>query len=386
MKALVSIAALLTAVGIACAQPARTDPHAFPKEMRNKCQLCHSCPTPTKTNPCLIACPRSKDSQGIHATDEAPDVLLMNKMTKQYGPVIFSHRAHAKMSEMSGGCFGCHHYNDTAMRILKCDDCHSVERKRENVNVPDLKGAYHRLCMKCHRQWTGATSCSGCHLERNAKPTPADLARSSAQAKPEHPSVTIPERKVFETPAQGKSVVTFFHSDHATRFGLKCADCHRNEGCVRCHETKEASAARTAAAKPKAEDRTFEEIHRQCSSCHSAKSCESCHRDKPMAAFDHAAASGWALGRFHEKVNCQKCHGTSRQFTKLDKTCTSCHTKWLTGGFKHAVTGIALDETHAAVDCAECHQKKDFSVPPSCTSCHDDKSFPKQLPGKRTAH
>jgi hypothetical protein len=42
-----------------------------------------------------------------------------------------------------------------------------------------------------------------------------------------------------------------------------------------------------------------------------------------------------------------------------------------------------LDETHAAVDCESCHLEKDFAKKPTCSSCHDDKSYPDASPGAR---
>ena len=57
---------------------------------------------------------------------------------------------------MGGGCENCHHYN-TSGPILKCSSCHESSRKREDVSIPDLKGAYHRQCMDCHREWSHDT-------------------------------------------------------------------------------------------------------------------------------------------------------------------------------------------------------------------------------------
>ena len=67
----------------------------------------------------------------VHQTaEEGPDVIKIDKLVSKYQPVTFSHKVHAQMSEMSGGCANCHHYNISGP-ILPCSDCHSVERKRE---------------------------------------------------------------------------------------------------------------------------------------------------------------------------------------------------------------------------------------------------------------
>ena len=43
----------------------------------------------------------------------SPKIIKMKKLEVQdlYEPVVFSHRTHAEMSGMSGGCEMCHHYD-----------------------------------------------------------------------------------------------------------------------------------------------------------------------------------------------------------------------------------------------------------------------------------
>jgi hypothetical protein len=301
----------------------------------------------------------------------------MNKMTGQYGPVVFAHRAHAQMAEMSGGCYGCHHYNDTALKILACQNCHAAERKRETINVPDLKGAYHRQCMDCHRQWSGTAECTGCHLqEMKGKSASAILA---GRVRKDHPAVPAPEKKVYPTKEQDGSLVTFFHSDHAGRFGLQCVDCHRQEGCVRCHDKRPASPGKPVPARA---DMDFETLHARCTACHAEEACASCHRKTESAAFDHGRAAGWPLKSYHARVACQRCHGATRKFTRVSSQCQSCHKPWNTETFRHEVTGFRLDAAHGMIECAECHAELNFSTTPSCTGCHDDKSWPQYKPGK----
>jgi len=362
-------------------QTTRESPHKLPPEMRNRCAMCHTCTTPTKSDPCLITCPRVKESQGVLTPADGPGVMLMNKMTRTYGPVVFSHRVHAQMTEMSGGCYGCHHYNDTALNIIACRTCHPAERLRENVNLPDLKGAYHRQCLDRHRQWSGSPDCKSCHLENTEGKTPAQILEGYARGRKDHPPVQAPDRKVYATKEQDGTVVTFYHVDHAKRFGLDCVDCHRQEGCVSCHD-KRPPAARTTTRIDVAAD--FDVRHARCNSCHEGQSCEKCHMATEAPPFDHARASGWALKPYHARQACARCHGTGRTFTGLKRDCVSCHTSWATGSFVHAVTGLTLDEIHAEIDCAECHTGKAFGAPPVCSGCHSDKSYPKDKPGKAT--
>jgi len=360
-------------------QQSKTIPHSLSPELRNQCAMCHACTTPTKSNPCLSACPRVKESTGLYTPADAPGVMLMNKMTGQYGPVVFKHRVHAQMAEMSGGCYGCHHYNDTALRILPCRSCHPAERKRENVNLPDLKGAYHRQCLDCHRQWSGTPDCTSCHLEKSDERTPAQILELHAKSQKDHPPVLAPERKVYATKEQEGTVVTFYHSDHTKRFGLVCVDCHRQEGCIGCHDKRPAELRSIAAAPG-----DFDSRHARCSSCHEGQPCTKCHTASEAQPFEHGRATGWALKPYHARLACSSCHGTTRKFASLKNDCATCHSGWAVGSFTHAVTGLQLDETHSAVDCIECHPGTKFDKPPVCSGCHPDKSYPKFKPGKPT--
>ena len=121
--------------------------------------------------------------------------------------------------------------------------------------------------------------------------------------------------------------------------------------------------------------------HKDCFGCHKNDSCTKCHSDKRMDRFDHEITTGWKLNKFHEKLACKKCHGSTSTFTKLNSECTSCHKDFIAGKFDHKITGIELTGSHKEADCSDCHQTKNFSNP-VCTNCHDDKNYPKDLPGK----
>ncbi len=361
------------------AQSSKAAPHGLPSELRNRCAMCHTCTTPTKSDPCLITCPRVKESTGIHTPADGPGLVLMDSKSGQYGPVVFSHKTHAQMTEMSGGCYACHHYNDTALNILSCRSCHPADRKRENISIPDLKGAYHRQCLDCHRQWTGAPECSSCHLEKTEGKTDAQLLDGYARGRKDHPPVQAPARKVFATKEQDGTVVAFYHTDHAARFGISCADCHRQEGCISCHDRRpEAMRAQAAAAR----QQDFESVHARCASCHEGQSCETCHAKSDPGPFDHARRSGWTLKPYHASLACSRCHGAGKSFAGLKRDCAACHKTWDAGSFTHADTGLKLDEIHEALDCADCHEGKDFGKAPSCAGCHPDKAFPQFKPGK----
>jgi hypothetical protein len=363
------------------AQESKWDKHAPPKRLDVSCQTCHECAAPTKTDPCLSPCPRARVLSGYHSPKSGPEVMIMGQMSKEYGPVVFSHRIHGEMSEMSGGCYGCHHYNSTTMTILACKECHPANRARQDLSMPDLKGAYHRQCMDCHRQWSKSTECTGCHLKRDAKQSDVEAVQKAKVAAQSHVPVPKPNRVVYETRSQRGSFVTFFHDDHADRFGLQCANCHQGETCVRCHEKKKDGGAVPAEDKTVKTKRSVEELHAACFSCHASDKCEGCHVAAPVQAFDHGRSAGWPLSRFHNTLSCQKCHGEKKRYTKLSTECSSCHPGWSAQAFKHEITGLRLDAAHRDLDCESCHAEKNFASPPTCAGCHDDKTYPGQRPG-----
>ena len=345
------------------------------------CKTCHTCDVPTKNNPCLVGCPRGQMITVHQTADDAPDVITISTIEDKYVPVVFSHKIHAQMSQMSGGCASCHHFNNVGP-IQKCESCHDASRKREDISKPDLKGAFHRQCMECHKAWSHKTDCQSCHALKS------ELAKSK-QKNPmlsinikDHPDVPEPGKIIYETGYKEGKLVTFFHDDHTQKFNIECTSCHKQESCNRCHDQKKVSVVEQAALGEYIKvKKSAEEHHKPCFSCHENDACSNCHLNKPMDKFNHAAASGWALNRFHEKLECKKCHGDSGKFAKLNNECLSCHSNFEQGKFDHNITGLALDDIHKEADCTDCHKAKDFSKP-VCTNCHEDKSFPKDKPGK----
>jgi len=381
MKYLSFSIALACVCATALGQGSKWEKHAPPKRTEVQCQTCHACAKPTKTDPCLVQCPRMHVMPGHDPAVTGPIVVEMGEKDGQFGPVRFEHKLHADMSEMSGGCYGCHHYNSTSMAILSCRECHPRSRARADISMPDLKGAYHRQCMDCHRQWNHSTDCKGCHIKPATAP---QTAKTDSLKTKIHPEVPLPTKVTYETRNQNGSFVTFFHDDHATRFGLQCADCHRQEGCVRCHDVAKSETANTRVREVKTQ-RSMDQLHEPCFACHSKDKCESCHVGAPMKAFDHARSAGWPLNRFHRELSCQKCHGEKKRFSKVDTKCSTCHKGFTAGVFRHQITGLKLDGTHSGLECESCHIEMNFGNPPSCAGCHDDKSYPAQRPGTRVA-
>lgn len=337
------------------------------------CETCHGCKNPTKEDPCLLNCPREKMELQYMTADRSPKLIELKTLSEKdnkYGKVEFSHRAHAEMSNLAGGCVMCHHFNAPG-EVQNCSECHSPERKRENINLPDLKGAFHRLCIDCHKKWSGSTDCETCHKE-NTKGKPAGMEMTERI----HPKVAIPEKKEYKTGLDDMPVVDFYHFDHINLYGFECKDCHSDESCVKCHAAKSVQKTLTL----KSED----DPHGKCSKCHDTdENCENCHSANGKEPFNHKTKTGFDLSKFHSKLSCSKCHKTPGKFSGMNSSCTGCHSDWNSETFDHKKTGLELNEIHSELECENCHLERNFKKKPVCTECHDEISYPGSLPGKR---
>ncbi|MBW1979696.1 MAG: hypothetical protein JRJ12_00590, partial [Deltaproteobacteria bacterium] len=103
---------------------------------------------------------------------EAPKVwVLNNQIINSYSDLYESVRfMHSKHANVLKDCTICHHRlpkNDSdkigepvSLEKLKemkkmpvgCSGCHNRPFNREHPEIPGLKGAYHRLCIECHRE------------------------------------------------------------------------------------------------------------------------------------------------------------------------------------------------------------------------------------------
>lgn len=373
-KILVSLLVLIFTIGI----DAQQSPGKNHSNLNISCKTCHTCDVPTKDEPCLVLCPREKIATVYQKPEQTPELFVIDQISDRYGPVYFSHKLHAQMSVMSGGCENCHHHN-TSGPILQCNSCHESSRKREDVSLPDLKGAYHRQCMDCHREWSHETGCNSCHeLKKNLKNTKQDHVQKKYSGK-DHPPLLEPTHISYQTNSDKGKLVTFYHDDHTKKFGLSCTSCHKQESCTKCHDVNKVSNDKPKTVSTK---KTFEEQHINCISCHKEDKCNSCHSSTELGPFDHAKKTGWALRKHHVKLSCVKCHGSKLPYEKLDNKCISCHQGWNKETFKHTVTGLQLDETHLEFSCEDCHSENNYAAKPGCDGCHENFVYPKQKPGK----
>lgn len=330
---------------------------------------------------------------------QGPEVVILNELEEAYLPVPFDHKGHAQMAEMADGCVSCHHHTPAGRPHPACRTCHDISGAGTDIAKPCLKGAYHRQCLNCHKDWIDETDCDKCHVRKAAGSKNGGAATSLTKDEmmgrmhplgQMHPPIPEPDTETYATRSEQapETQVIFRHREHVERFGLRCVDCHHEESCARCH----------AREREKKRPRTLAEHHKPCLRCHSgdmagatgkiAGRCERCHwrkgQPKPPP-FDHAS-TGWPLNRFHMNKSCRVCHKIV-PFTKLDRDCDNCHGHWEPGTFDHTVTGQWLDETHAEIDCQDCHPGRKFDPAaggPTCSECHDEDegfTFPAKRPG-----
>jgi hypothetical protein len=229
--------------------------------------------------------------------------------------------------------------------------------------MPGLKGAYHRQCLGCHREWSHQTSCEICHEPKTDLGVPAD--RSTLPSPDEiaarmHPPVRLESTIVRHTSYAAGPVVTFQHAGHARTYGVRCADCHGSESCAGCHDY---TAGREVAVVME---------HDTCLSCHRQENCGFCHDTAERAPFDHATSIGWPLEPFHASLSCSDCHGPPRHFASPSTACNGCHARARGTSFDHRL----ID---AGADCIACHagmtaHQRHGAQRDGCAACHDSQA------------
>ena len=100
-----------------------------------------------------------------------PGTVLLGSLAKKYGPVKFDHAKHVGTAgscdechhQHGGGqtpsCGGCHTIDASSFRknvrldrIRPCGECHSASYDAGKPDRTTLSAAYHRACIKCHRE------------------------------------------------------------------------------------------------------------------------------------------------------------------------------------------------------------------------------------------
>lgn len=360
--AFVSMVAVLVGAQLGSAKE-KADP-AGPRLQSAYCFDCHECSNPTEMDPCLKRCPEDHGhgKVGRHSLEECPEEIVIDQLSDLYGPVFFAHRLHAEMGEMGMGCSVCHHYSPSG-EMLPCRECHGNGTNTQNLRQPGLKGAYHRQCLNCHREWSHDTACEVCHVQKRPGALPLGAEDGGDIVGVAHPKIVPTPVYVYSTPYEAGPLVTFHHTDHSEVFGLRCVSCHRQENCSRCHDV----GARTPHVR--------KDPYEDCSRCHQQEldnNCEFCHSEGERDRFHHARRTDFVLEVFHLSVGCTECHSERERFSGLDSNCESCHEPgWQPDTFNHGRTGVRLDETHEGLDCQDCH-REGIGRSATCDACHEE--------------
>ena len=138
-------------------------PHKIHFDIMGDCKLCHHISPEIETPSCDI-CHDDPDSYIPKTTVEPkkmPDYFIFNKDSEIFEPVTFPHLIHF---EIIGDCKTCHHHHDSEHVTTACKTCHDASFDAENLEKPGLKGAFHRKCMGCHKEYdSGPVVCIDCH-------------------------------------------------------------------------------------------------------------------------------------------------------------------------------------------------------------------------------
>ena len=230
-----------------------------------------------------------------------PRLVILDELEDVYLPVPFDHKGHAGMARMTGSCAVCHHYTPDGLKHPACKTCHERNSRKNDIHKPGLKGAYHRQCMGCHREWSGETRCGACHHPKAgaaAKGGSPVLPSSDDLLGRMHRPIPEPEVEIHTTKGEGyePNKAIFRHKEHVRSYRLRCAECHREDNCNRCHGEGKSHVQRT---------RTVQDHHKPCLECHRNYSCARCHFGEgqpPPRPFDHAQ-TGWPWdGTMRRKV------------------------------------------------------------------------------------
>jgi len=130
----------------------------------------------------------------VSGSQEIPDVINLDPLTRLYEPVKFNHAKHIHDLQ---DCAACHHHTIGApsddrncgrchrtmepQKAAACRKCHAADpftaetirarhddKNRYHRDVPGLKAAYHLSCTGCHEKGSGPTGCTDCHARTDA--------------------------------------------------------------------------------------------------------------------------------------------------------------------------------------------------------------------------
>lgn len=351
------------------------------------------------------------------------------------------------------GCVACHgrheftpHHFDVelhartglplegAHRGADCEDCHRIEsegaprtfRGTETTcagchgdahdgffdsRTAELEPVEHGDCARCHAStsfddvpqghfdhghWTGfplggahaVEGCESCHAPTDV---PDALGRRFGRVLPEHGVL----HALHGGPEVGLACAACHEDPHEGAFdapGLP-ADFDGRQGCARCHTDSSFRDLSLGFDHGLWTGFVLDGAHASaaCSDCHAPQrpalpngrswqaaagsDCSACHEDPHAGQFDERLPDGTLA------TSCVRCHTNTESFAEIR--------------FEHNWDSrFKLDETHAALDCAQCHGVESIRghevvrytpLGTDCTDCHGVRasSLRKQLEGDR---
>lgn len=187
----------------------------------------------------------------------AQDIISIEKIARLYGPVKFTHEKHMEIAD--GNCKKCHHFSGE--KTPPCSACHTKDGKG-NIKVA-LREAYHGLCINCHKEMAGPTSCKECHGSPVKQYDVILISRISKLYKP----VSFTHGKHIEKIQDCKKC---HHKDEGITY--TCFACHAKEDVYKYEGTKVSVGLKGA-------------YHGLCLTCHKKENkgplkCTSCHEKK----------------------------------------------------------------------------------------------------------
>ncbi|QDU68420.1 cytochrome c3 family protein [Engelhardtia mirabilis] len=273
-----------------------------------------------------------------------------------------------------------------------CDACHGDAHSGFfDLRTAALAPLEHGDCARCHRatefsdldrdgfehgRWTGfpvagahaAEGCDSCHRPSSQAD---ELGRHFGRVEPAHGELPT----LHGGAEVGQSCAACHADPHEGRFdqaGLPALFDER-QGCARCHVDSSFRDLAHGFDHGLWTGFKLDGAHGQasCTQCHAplrpptesgrtwrpaaGKACADCHDDPHAAQFEQAGS-----------IDCARCHGSTKSFAALR--------------FNHDWdSSFKLDETHEALDCAQCHRTEQIRgttairykpLGTACTDCH----------------
>ena len=233
-------------------------------------------------------------------------------------------------------CSDCHAGDISTFELSTCDTCH---RKMDVSFMTAHTLAYGGACLDCH----DGVDRFGHPFDHSEFPFPLRGEHEGLACDRCH----LNARGLSDFPVIPQDCYSCHHTDepHEGRFGVRCADCHTEDGWIPASFDHNLSAFKLEGE-------------------HAEADCESCHIDRQYKG---------------TPMDCYSCH---RQDDEHDggygTDCAACHnpSDWEDADFDHNRSNFPLTGGHAGLECERCHEGGRFvEISTACASCHGDPAY-----------